>query len=328
MFAFDESMIPFRGRISFRQYIKSKRHRYGLKIFKLCTSFGYTYSIQIYTGKQFWTQGSVPTHVVMTLAQPLFNKGHTVCTDNWYTSLDLANKLLAKKTHLIGTIKINRRGLPKEVTGQKLNRGEIAAKQNRKGVTILKWKDTRDVTMLSTKHTIDYVHYKNKRGNITEKPRMIQEYNKAKAAVDLSDQMTAYCSPLRKTEKWYRKLAIELLLNTSVVNARIMHNEVTNKKISIVEFRKELALHLTNCKENEPSTSAMTRRLRHELLKKEGPVRKARRYCVKCYKSNAKFGSKFARNRTKHVVTYCGGCDGQPHYCLPCFNSDHRNMSM
>lgn len=31
----DESQVPFRGRIIFRQYNKSKRHKYGMKLFKL-----------------------------------------------------------------------------------------------------------------------------------------------------------------------------------------------------------------------------------------------------------------------------------------------------
>lgn len=34
--AVDESMVPFRGRLAFRQYIPSKTHKYGVKIFKLC----------------------------------------------------------------------------------------------------------------------------------------------------------------------------------------------------------------------------------------------------------------------------------------------------
>ncbi|KAJ8930477.1 hypothetical protein NQ314_016704 [Rhamnusium bicolor] len=51
----DESMDPFRGRLLFRQYISSKRHRYGLKIFKMCNTFGYTNRLSMYTGQNFWT---------------------------------------------------------------------------------------------------------------------------------------------------------------------------------------------------------------------------------------------------------------------------------
>jgi hypothetical protein len=32
----DESMIAFQGRLIFKQYIQTKRHRYGIKVFKLC----------------------------------------------------------------------------------------------------------------------------------------------------------------------------------------------------------------------------------------------------------------------------------------------------
>ena len=32
----DESLVPFRARIVFRQYIPSKRYKYSIKIFKLC----------------------------------------------------------------------------------------------------------------------------------------------------------------------------------------------------------------------------------------------------------------------------------------------------
>lgn len=34
----DESIIRFKGRLSFKQYIPSKRHRFGVKLFVLCDS--------------------------------------------------------------------------------------------------------------------------------------------------------------------------------------------------------------------------------------------------------------------------------------------------
>jgi hypothetical protein len=47
----DESMVPWRGRLRFRQFIKKKSYRYGVKLYKLCTPEGYTFNIIIYTGK-------------------------------------------------------------------------------------------------------------------------------------------------------------------------------------------------------------------------------------------------------------------------------------
>ena len=38
------------------------------------------------------------------------------------------------------------------------------------------------------------------------KSKAVIEYNKGKAGIDLSDQMGAYASVLRKSIKWYRKV--------------------------------------------------------------------------------------------------------------------------
>lgn len=47
----DETMVPFRDRLGFRQYIPGKRHKYGIKLFKLCMKGGYTWHIKVYSGK-------------------------------------------------------------------------------------------------------------------------------------------------------------------------------------------------------------------------------------------------------------------------------------
>ena len=76
-------------------------------------------------------------------------------TDNYYTSVDLVNKLLDRKTHLLGTLRSNRKEKPKEVIHKKLKKGEIIAKENKRGICVMKWKNSRDILVLSTKHTND-----------------------------------------------------------------------------------------------------------------------------------------------------------------------------
>ncbi|CAB3229538.1 unnamed protein product [Arctia plantaginis] len=95
----DETMIPWRGRLGFRQYIKNKSHRYGVKLYKLCTPEGYTYQIEIYTGKT--DQKKEVDHsqkVVLRLMNNLIEQGRIVIVDNFYTSVTLAEKLLSQKT--------------------------------------------------------------------------------------------------------------------------------------------------------------------------------------------------------------------------------------
>ena len=47
----DESLISWRGRLIFRQYIPCKVHKYGIKLFKLCAGQGYCWSLQMQAGK-------------------------------------------------------------------------------------------------------------------------------------------------------------------------------------------------------------------------------------------------------------------------------------
>jgi len=61
-------------------------------------------------------KGLVLVLTVMTLCEPYLNAGRTICTDNYYTSVPLARKLLQSETHLIGTLRANRKYLPADMT--------------------------------------------------------------------------------------------------------------------------------------------------------------------------------------------------------------------
>lgn len=239
----DESMVAFRGRILFMQYIPGKRHKYGMKLFKLCDDDGYTHDLIIYEGKKAVRQDNMATNVVMKLCQPYLGVGRSVVTDNFYTSIDLAEKLLENNTHLIGTLRKNRKGLPKEVIEEKLKRGEMVALQNNNGVLVLKWKDKHDVLALSTKHSNGFVTVTSKRNpnKRVMKPIAITEYNKHKCSIDLSDQLASYSSPARRSIRWFQKLATDLLFSTAVTNAYIIykqHKRLSSKKYTVTKFRE------------------------------------------------------------------------------------------
>ena len=46
----DVWMMLWRGRLIFRQYIKNKRHKYGVKFYELCESDGIVLRVSIYLG--------------------------------------------------------------------------------------------------------------------------------------------------------------------------------------------------------------------------------------------------------------------------------------
>lgn len=73
-----------------------------------------------YLGKDATKESSVPLaeFVVVKLIEPYTYSGRNVTTDNFFTSLSLASKLLEKRTTLAGTVRANKKELP-ELAKQK-----------------------------------------------------------------------------------------------------------------------------------------------------------------------------------------------------------------
>lgn len=86
--AIDESMIGFKGRLSFLQYMPKKPQKWGMKAWVLADSkTGYTWNWQLYTGKDDTAQtDTLATRVVLQLVTYLHHFGHHLYFDNFYTS--------------------------------------------------------------------------------------------------------------------------------------------------------------------------------------------------------------------------------------------------
>ncbi|GFW39586.1 piggyBac transposable element-derived protein 4 [Trichonephila clavipes] len=92
----DESLIAYKGRLSWKQYIPHKRARFGIKLIQLCESeSGYIWNSLIYTGKgtafnENYNDYGLSKKSVLTLIHELKWKGYCLSTDNFYTSPELA----------------------------------------------------------------------------------------------------------------------------------------------------------------------------------------------------------------------------------------------
>ena len=98
--------MKFKGRVIFKQYIPKKRKRFGIKLYKLCDSNGYTYDIGVYLGKdrQRATQHLTATHAtVANLTRRVEGVGHKLYMDNFFSSPDLYDDLIQKKIYCCGT---------------------------------------------------------------------------------------------------------------------------------------------------------------------------------------------------------------------------------
>jgi hypothetical protein len=100
----DESLLLWKGRLSFKQFIRTKRHRFGIKFFILCdVETDFILDFIIYTGKTTDIKAcdinlGQSEAIVCTLLEGYLKKGRTLFTDNWYTSPLLSTYLHKNKT--------------------------------------------------------------------------------------------------------------------------------------------------------------------------------------------------------------------------------------
>lgn len=306
--AIDESMVPFRGRIYFRQYIPGKKHKYGIKLFKLCSKGGYTHRIVVYAGRVEKSDGSVAEKIVFELMEQYLMRGRRLFADNWYSSISLAQRLIQNETDFVGTFRRNRRGFPKRLVQKKQKKGEIMALR-KDGITLMNWHDKRPVMMMSTCHGPDT--------NDKGKPTMVEDYNYSKLFVDNSDQMAAYYPFVVRTCKWYVRLFFHLITQTSLVNAYRLYCR-SAQKISFLDFKINIVEALL---QPEPEVSTpKTSRVLEELPGKKSHIQ---RNCHNCYKEKvATDGREEARRNPKRVNTRCIRC--HKYLCVNCFAKKHK----
>lgn len=329
----DEGICPFRGRISFRVYMKNKPQKYGMKLYILSDpETGYTLNFEIYSGKE--QQDNSICALYDRLLRDYYYKGHTIYMDRFYTSPLVLKHLWNKQTNAVGTVMSNRKNLPKDLIKQKLLKDEITFARCGPQM-FLKWKDTRDVLVMSTVHNADLapVTVRSKVGPLEKfKPQVIIDYNKYKTGVDHGDQMIAYYPFNRKTMKWWKKMFFHLFM-VSTVNSFILHKKtqnVKNENLRLRNFMINLASQLANQSDsyprfNEVSNSENRLKGRHFISKIPPTLSKAhpRRVCKVCAEKAKRSTGNRGRKETSY---YCSSCN-KPLCVDECFEIYHTKQN-
>ncbi|KAK7108475.1 hypothetical protein V1264_016211 [Littorina saxatilis] len=213
--------------------MKSKPTPWGVKVW--CSAdpdTGYLLDFDVYTGKsQTGMKGGLGHHV-MTVGKRFLEKGHHFYHDNFFTSIQLADELLDLKTRCCGTIRINRKGWPKELTFNKktkkadrLKVGEVKMMQRGNMVATV-WQDKRTIALLSTNEqpVVGSALRQTGKGRKEQKaiPQPILTYNKNMGGVDNFDAHRAYYPVGRPCRKWWRYL-LWFFVQTSLINAFIIY---------------------------------------------------------------------------------------------------------
>jgi hypothetical protein len=96
----------------------------------------------------------------------------------------------------------------------------------------VKWRDRREIIMLTTMHR-DVMVTLNKKDRKTQeyvrKPQCVTDYNEKMGAVDHSDMMLSSVECIRKTIKWYKKLFFHTV-NLCLLNAHAFYLTKTGNK--------------------------------------------------------------------------------------------------
>ena len=121
----NESMIGFKGRLSFLQCVPKKPQKCGMEAWVLADSIpGYTWNWKLYAGKDSDSGKSsgLAHSVVLHLAKYLAGRGHKLFCDNLYSSPRLLLQVHTMGIGACGTARIARRGIPSNFESEKVKR--------------------------------------------------------------------------------------------------------------------------------------------------------------------------------------------------------------
>ena len=330
----DESMIAFKGRLSWVQYMPKKPHKWGLKAWVLADSAnGYVWNWELYTGKiQGRDDGKgLSHHVVMSLTKPLERKGYNIFCDNFYSSPLLFADLLKAGFGACGTVRANRKELTETFKSKKLKKGQVYTEMAMDdSVLCLKWKDKRDVLLLSTLHDDSMVEVQRRSRFVTGgtekiwKPKAVDEYNKYMGGVDQSDQLVLYYGYSHRQVKWWRRVLFHLL-DLCLVNAQILYNTVHGNKLTQMDFRIAVAKALLNgYSKHQP---------KHFTVQQQLPLRLTERPFIERVPADTPYGGRpqcevcRARGKKRSQTQYrCKVCK-VPLHLEDCFETYHTKLN-
>lgn len=198
----DEQLVTFRGRCPFKVYMPSKPGKYGLKLWALCDATTYyCCNFEVYLGKC----GNTPEkgqgqRVVRVLSEFWKGSNRTITTDNFFTDISLAEDLLKDNIFIVGTMRKNRKDLPKSlitISGRAQFSSDFIFSENLTLVSYIP-KPRKCVVLLSSVHREHAISDENN----NYKPNIINYYNSTKSGVDVLDKILREYTCRRCTRRW------------------------------------------------------------------------------------------------------------------------------
>ena len=178
-----------------KQYIKSKPIKWGFKFWFRCSiKSGDLYQMDIYLGRKQTPEFNLglEKEVVLQLTKDLERSFYTVYFDNFFNSPKLIEKLFQKGIYGVGTVRANRKQMPKMINDKQMKK--VGCEFLFSGNTMAcKWIDNRSVLLLSLSFEgmNDIVSERREKGSMTKSsvpcPKVVKLYNSDMGGVDLMD---------------------------------------------------------------------------------------------------------------------------------------------
>ncbi|CAG5996995.1 unnamed protein product, partial [Menidia menidia] len=243
----------------------------------------------------------VSESVVMRLMEPFLDKGRNVTTDNFFTSLSLAKRLLSRNTTILGTVNRIRQEIPPST--RQMHRDEFTTQVfSSTGATLTAYapKRKKTVYVLSSMHSTIETQKTTKK-----KPNTITLYNTTKCGVDIMDQMVREYTVRAGTRRWPVAVFYNMI-DIAALNAHVLYQLCTGRKERRVDFLFELARELAH------SHVGMKKAQKEQLLRQQ-PSTPQLRQRAKC---QAKIKCKNNRATVRCDDKYtCGKCRKEQWQC-------------
>lgn len=214
----DEQMIPFKGQINIKQYVKGKPTPWGIKLFALCGTSGIMYDFIIYQGS---TTELAPDQqevfglgasVVLKLTERINEKNVQLYFDNYFSNYNILQYLRNRNIYVAGTARIERfKNPPFSKDSEMKKKGRGAAEELISGdgeVILTKWFDNKPVIMASNYMGIGSTDQckrwdkQSKEYISVPRPEVIRNYNVNMGGVDKMDFLITIYRTTIRSRKW------------------------------------------------------------------------------------------------------------------------------
>lgn len=287
-------------------FIPSESESEGMNILFSIVKGGYIHNFEVYNGKRL---RNINVDDAMNLIDGLLDKGRTLCTNEDITSMKLAKAVLGRKTNLVGLLNPNSKHIPPELRQKRIFGEQTETFKTDSGILIRKYNPFTEQYLLTTRTC----------GSLAE-------YYKQRTGTTIPHELKINNLVLMNSMNWYQKFAVEMVINTCLVNACYLYRKICTKKISSIRFMEDVIIGLLDLPVNMKPSSLTLGKLgideglfaaEHVLTRLEKPRR-----CAACYERNCReAGRKIAMNRSPKAPHECCVC--KKPFCLECFFKFH-----